>query len=213
MGKFLQIFGWIAFLGAAAAFCQTFSPSETKLLGPIEYGQPSPEVTYTGNPRYVSFRFNAKPGDHLDVTIDGQPGKFQAYLTDAQYRKLAGGEAHFTAAIPSDSEPATYYILVTEADLRPTKFTVDLERPSTSSDSPTPDYLVCSENSDCIAVERAGCCHNGFKDAVNASKVDEYRAANVCKKSGPCPMFRILDKRVAVCNTVKHRCEMVQPAK
>ena len=63
-----------------------------------------------------------------------------------------------------------------------------------------------------MAVEREGCCHNGYKDAVNRDKIDSYRARNRCKIANPmCPQFLVEDKRAVECNYTSHQCEMVEP--
>lgn len=102
---------------------------------------------------------------------------------------------------------------MTEADHKAAQFTVDLERPSTTpaAAAAVPEYLACSSDSDCVAVDRAGCCHNGYKDAVNAGQVEAYQGANACKEAHHmCPKFMILDKRVAKCDLVAKRCMMVK---
>jgi hypothetical protein len=207
------------YLGAAL-FLALFSPScmsqpqaigtnDIKLLGSLDYGQTSAPARLAAKPPYSAYAFNAKPGDQIEITVQGQ-GSLQAILTNAEYRKLAGGSTHFSYTFDPALQPGTYYILVSEAQHRTSSFTVDLERPSRITSAP--NYLSCSVDADCVAVDRAGCCHNGYKDAVNASQVEAYRAANACKEAHHmCPMFMILDKRVARCNTTLKRCEMVQP--
>jgi hypothetical protein len=74
------------------------------------------------------------------------------------------------------------------------------------------EFRGCRADADCIAVERAGCCHNGWKEAVAASQADAYANANPCTKSPRpvCPMFRIRDPRVARCEAQTHLCTMVR---
>ena len=158
-------------------------------------------------PPYSAYSFNARPGDQIEISLQGE-GTLRGVLTDSEYRKLAGGSARFSYTFDPGSPPGTYYILVSEIHHRLASFTVDLERPSTTAattadaavaaNTATPAYLSCTADTECVAVERAGCCHNGYKDAVNASQVEQYRAAQACPEGHhPCPLFRILDKRVA----------------
>ena len=74
-------------------------------------------------------------------------------------------------------------------------------------------YRSCQADADCIAVPRAGCCHNGWKEAVNASQKDAYEQANACASTRRpiCPMFMVRDTRVARCDMQLHLCEMVKP--
>jgi hypothetical protein len=204
-GLALVLFG----LSAAGEEPETFARKDIKLLGSIDYGQTSAPSRLSERPPYSGYAFNAKPGDKIEITVTGT-GELRAYLTTSDFKKLAGGSVHFVYTFDPDSAPGTYYVLVTEAHHKAANFTVDLERPSTVP-SATPDYLSCSADSDCVAVDRAGCCHNGYKDAVNASQQEAYRAANACTtEHHMCPMFMIVDKRVARCNTTLKRCEMVE---
>jgi hypothetical protein len=72
---------------------------------------------------------------------------------------------------------------------------------------------ACHADADCVAVPRAGCCHNGWKEAVAVSQADAYQAANPCTKSPRpiCPMYMVRDPRVARCDVQTHLCTMVRP--
>ena len=195
---------------------ESISRKDVKLLGSIDYGQTSAPAHLEVSPPYCAYAFNARPGDHIEITVRGE-GTLRAVLTNAEYKKLAGGSAQFAYTFDAHSEPGTYYILVFEEHHATSSFTVELERPSTSAGTPAADakavpaYLSCIVDTDCVAVDRAGCCHNGYKDAVNASQVEVYRTANACQEPHHmCPMFIILDKRVARCNTTLKRCEMAK---
>src|SRR5947209_7812959 len=186
-----------AFALSNCARAQTFVPSEVKVLGPIDYGQTSAAVRYSNPPRYRAYEFNARPGDHIEIQVHAKRGVPEAFVTDSSFKSLAGGSAKFSATIPPDSKPATYYIVFREAKYRPGEFTIELQRPSGSAQAATPNFLACSSDSECVAVERAGCCHNGYKDAVNRSRVAEYQAANACKDLHVmCAMFFVNDDRV-----------------
>jgi len=78
-----------------------------KVVGPIEYGQPSAVARYTGKPRYDAYGFNARPGDRVDAEVKARSGRFQAWITDGSFRPLAGGEAHVAAKIPEGGPPGT----------------------------------------------------------------------------------------------------------
>jgi hypothetical protein len=76
-----------------------------------------------------------------------------------------------------------------------------------------PRFRACQADTDCVAVRRAGCCYNGWKEAVATSQADAYSQANACAKARrpPCPMYIVRDMRVARCDTATHLCTMVQP--
>jgi len=68
----------------------------------------------------------------------------------------------------------------------------------------------CESDVDCVAVPQAGCCNNGWKEAVNRSQVDVYEKDGACTRTHPiCPMYIVNDTRVPECNKVSHACEMV----
>jgi hypothetical protein len=74
------------------------------------------------------------------------------------------------------------------------------------------NVFACKVDADCVAVPKAGCCHNGWDEAVNKTKVAEYDklyTPKVCKVM--CPMYIVDDTRVAECNTGTNKCEMVEP--
>lgn len=108
---------------------EVFPAKQMKVVGPIEYGQPASHVRYTGHPKYQAFEFNARPGDHLEVSIATKSRKLRAFLTDAKFESLAGGSQHFNASIPNGSKPASYYIVITEPDGRAAAYSLELQRP------------------------------------------------------------------------------------
>jgi hypothetical protein len=78
------------------------------------------------------------------------------------------------------------------------------------------DLFACGGDSDCVAVPKAGCCPTGHLEAVNSKSVDAYKASVVCTGKGRhrlCPMYRVLDKRIAICASGSHKCEMAPPDK
>jgi hypothetical protein len=77
---------------------------------------------------------------------------------------------------------------------------------------PSTDFFSCTHDGDCVAVPKAGCCHNGYLEAVNVNQVDAYNAANACTDPRPiCPLFLIQDKRVARCDFTANKCQLVDP--
>jgi hypothetical protein len=74
-------------------------------------------------------------------------------------------------------------------------------------------FRGCAKDADCVAVPRAGCCHNGWKEAVAASQRDAYEKANACAITPRpvCPMYIVRDTRIAKCDAQSKLCVMVQP--
>lgn len=73
-------------------------------------------------------------------------------------------------------------------------------------------FRACTMDSDCAAVPRAGCCRNGWMEAVAVSQKDAYAKAEKCSEPHPiCPMYIVQDKRVALCDNATHLCTMTPP--
>lgn len=70
---------------------------------------------------------------------------------------------------------------------------------------------ACKKDSDCVAISKGGCCPNGWNVAVNKDHVKQYDASHVCNEQIACPLYVILDRRVAECDVSKNKCVMVAP--
>jgi hypothetical protein len=84
--------------------------------------------------------------------------------------------------------------------------------PSASSEDDLSASVIfgCHVDSDCVAVPKEECCPSGRKEAVNKHHVVAYEHKYACKqKPQVCPLFMILDTRVAECNASTNKCEMV----
>ena len=44
-----------------------------------------------------------------------------------------------------------------------------------------PELYACQTDSDCVAIEKAGCCPNGFLVAVNKDEVKAYETTYACR--------------------------------
>lgn len=73
-----------------------------------------------------------------------------------------------------------------------------------------PEFYKCDVDADCVAVEKAGCCPNGFLVAVNKDEVKAYDAKYACTTPPQtCPLFVVHDTRVAQCDFQAHACKMI----
>jgi len=186
-----------------------FDRAQVKMLGSIDYGE-TRKVSLSERPPYGAFEFNGNAGDQVEITVACEQSAAQAALADAKFTQIAGPAQRVTATLPA---VATYYLILWSKDHRACEFSVNLERAGKPAQAAAaPEYLACSVDSDCVAVAREGCCHNGWKDAVNQSRLDAYRQANACKDQHVmCAQFLVNDDRVALCNTAQSRCEMMKP--
>jgi len=73
-------------------------------------------------------------------------------------------------------------------------------------------YRACTLDSECVAVDKVGCCHNGWKEAVATSQRDAYAKSFTCPHANPiCPMYIVQDGRVPLCDNGTHLCTMTRP--
>lgn len=73
-------------------------------------------------------------------------------------------------------------------------------------------FRACENDSECVAVDRVGCCHNGWKEAVAASHAEAYQKSFTCPQEHPmCPMYIVRDARVPLCDNATHLCTMTRP--
>jgi hypothetical protein len=75
-----------------------------------------------------------------------------------------------------------------------------------------PEFYACETDSDCVAIDQASCCPNGYLVAVNNCEVKAYDKKYACENPPPvCPLFVINDTRVAQCDFTQHQCQMIDP--
>jgi hypothetical protein len=76
-----------------------------------------------------------------------------------------------------------------------------------------PQFRSCKADGDCVAVRRAGCCFNGWMEAVARGQEAAYAQANACTRvpRPACPMYRVRDMRIPKCNAPTHLCTLVKP--
>jgi hypothetical protein len=135
-------------------------------------------------------------------------------LVGASCAKTSDNPPVVTAPLSSGAPPATTSVApaldtATAGDAGSAGATAAASLPV--SDGGAAAFQACQADSDCIAVPRVGCCHNGYKEAVNVSQQDAYAASFTCPRRVPCPMFIIRESRVPRCDLGTHLCAMVQP--
>jgi len=211
------VFSLSAVLFSSTLFGQPtyFRDAKVSVVQELQYGQTSDKLEYTGKPAYLAVHFQGRPGDKVDIKVGSINGQAMSALTDSDYKPIVSNfGSHVTATLPVSALPSPYeyYVIFQEEHQNPATFTVTVQKTGDDPAASKADYVACNMDSDCAAVSREGCCHNGYKDAVNKDKIDSYRQANACKmKNAMCPQFLIEDRRAAVCNATSHQCEMQEP--
>jgi hypothetical protein len=85
------------------------------------------------------------------------------------------------------------------------------EGPGDGDAGASAQFRACKVDSDCVAVNRVGCCHNGWKEAVATSQKEAYAKSFTCPQAHPiCPMYIVQDSRVPECDNATHQCTMVK---
>jgi hypothetical protein len=74
-------------------------------------------------------------------------------------------------------------------------------------------FAACSADTDCSAVPKVGCCHLGWKVAVNKDKAKAYAASYHCPIAEPiCIQILVIDNRTPRCDPGAHQCKLVDEA-
>ena len=190
-----------------------FRDEEVRVVGQLQYGQTTEPFDYAKHD--LAVHFEGSPGDRVDIKIDSTDGQAMAALTDSHYKPIVSNfGSHVTAVLPpsADPYPHEYYVIFREVRRKPAAFRVSVQKVGENGAAARAEYLTCTADAECVAVAREGCCHNGYKDAVNKDKIADYRAANACRVPNTlCPQFRVVDRRVAECSYTTRQCEMVEP--
>jgi hypothetical protein len=176
-------------------------------IASLGYDAPSAPIAVPNGFGYGWLRLDGHAGDALDIWVRGSADAV-AFLLDGEDNLIAANDdaetgvsdAHLAASLGTDG---TYYIAFRDYNYERATFTVSLRGAGVFS---------CQSDSDCVAVPRAGCCHNGYVDAVNVHQVERYTALRACTDATAlCPTIQVHDSRVAVCARAVHQCELVQP--
>lgn len=184
----------------------------TKLGGKADASVPS--LSYGGSASvktlggYGWLRFTGERGDHIDVWARSHKGDAVAFVLDDNDDVLAanddadegGSDAHLVATLPA---AGTYWIAV--RDYGYAAIAVDVSLGGTG-------VFTCKLDTDCVAVPKAGCCDNGWREAVNKSEVETYESLHTCAEASPvCSHLQVHDTRIAVCSNATQRCELIAP--
>lgn len=157
-------------------------------LGELPGSGEARTARYTPPPRYVAYALNANGGDEVDVRVAGAGrADAMAWLLDPRGRLLAfnddaAGErtldARITAKLPASlGTKARLRVVFREYSLARATFTVTARV--------KPGMFACTTDVDCAKVSRGGCCTAWQSIAVNASRTDDYAAANQCQAPYP----------------------------
>ena len=177
------------------------------VIATLQYGAKTQPQKTRGD--YGWYKFDGNTGDTVDVWVRSTDGDAVAFILDGNDDVVAMNDdadytttdSHVTATLPADG---SYFIAYREYSFAPATFTVELQGSG---------VFTCKLDGDCVAVPKAGCCDNGYLQAVRADRVDDYKVLYACSDSAPvCSHLYVQDTRVAECSNSTHKCEMIAPA-
>jgi hypothetical protein len=182
--------------------------ADSSAIATLVYGQTSAPVTVRAGRHTGAVQFVGNRGDAVGIWVRSQEGDAVAAVVGSDNVPLAinddadftTSDSHVTLTLPADG---TYRVVFHDFDYARASFTVSLTGSGVFS---------CAVDSDCVAVAKAGCCHNGYLDAIGAGQAESYDALYECAESNPiCAQFQVVDTRVAICDRAAHHCAMIEP--
>jgi hypothetical protein len=174
----------------------------------LSYGTSSQPISVAGGPSSWGWiQFSGSRGDQVVVQVSALDGEAVGYVVDASRKQLAygraahgGGVARLELTLAADG---VYSVAFRDFHHRRATLTVTLDGEG---------IFTCASDHDCVAVARAECCPTGLKAAINASAEARYYATYACgDHPNVCPIYLIVDRRVAECNRGSRRCELIDP--
>jgi hypothetical protein len=197
--------------GKDPAAVTTFAVAATSSeVATIAYGQTSPSIKVDAGKKHSGrLQFTGNRGDSVDIWVRSSNGDAVATVVDAAQTTLTTNDdadctvsdSHLVLTLPADG---AYQIVFRDYDWKRASFQVTLAGSG---------VFTCAADADCVAVDKAGCCHNGWLDAVAAASVESYNVLYECSESAPiCAQYKVVDTRVAICDRTVGHCAMVQPA-
>jgi hypothetical protein len=120
----------VALLGCSICLSAgNFAPADVAILGDIDYGGKSRELSCEAKPPYCALLFNGTTGDRVEATVSGGDGKAFVAIADGSLKELVRGSGSVTATLPDVQDGlATYYILFRDPQGKAGRFTVELKK-------------------------------------------------------------------------------------
>lgn len=175
-------------------------------LGEIPASGETRTVKYANPPKYVAYTFHANGGEEVDAWVRGVgDDDAVAWILDASGKQLAFNDDASTSTLDAHLTVKLPATLGTKAKLKLVFRDYWLAKATfTASVRVKPGMFACGVDSDCVKVSRGGCCTAWQSIAVNASRADDYAAANVCTPPyppcAPPPKGETVDDTVARCD-------------
>jgi hypothetical protein len=119
-----------------AAFGQSYSPNDIKVLGTLDSGQTSPAVEYSRPGPYRAFVFEGNGRDSVEITVSGADGKAFVALADSTLAPIASGIGRLSVTLPYHGpDIEAFYILLKPTTNKPARFAVHLKKVPASPQS------------------------------------------------------------------------------
>lgn len=107
----------------------SYSPTDVRVLGDLEFGRSSGAVSYSTRPQYRAFVFSAYGGETVRISVKGAGRKAFVALTDSTMTQLASGAETVSLSLPYRGPYIEcWYIIFRDYQNRPARFTVHVEK-------------------------------------------------------------------------------------
>jgi len=107
----------------------TYSASEIRVLGDLDYGRSSGSVRYAANPPYSAFVFSAFGGETVEISVKGGDRKAMVALADSSLNRLAIGDTSLRVSLPNRGPYIEcWYIVFRDFEKKPANFTVQVNK-------------------------------------------------------------------------------------
>lgn len=115
----------------------SYSPTEVKVLGDLDYGRTSPSVIYSNRPQYRAFVFSGFGNETFDITVNGTGGRAFVALADSSLTEIASGTTHLTVSLPyRGPDMEVWYVVFRDTAKNPGRFTVRVNKLATTAKAP-----------------------------------------------------------------------------
>lgn len=111
----------------------SYSPSQVKVLGDIEYGERRIVNTYSRGPRYRAFVFSGYGGDQVEITVRGSASQVHLAVADSTLNQIATGSSQLRFSLPYRGPDIELWYIIT--DNAPTHLTFQVKK--TGHQNPT----------------------------------------------------------------------------
>jgi hypothetical protein len=112
----------------------SYSPTDVKVIGDLQFGRSSGAVNYSTRPQYRAFVFSAYGGETVKISVKGAGRKAFVALTDSTMAQLASGPETVSLSLPYRGPYIEcWYVIFRDYQNKPARFTVQVNKLGTTA--------------------------------------------------------------------------------